>query len=86
MNDGSGGDAPKESLSCSIEFHVVLDLVQPEGGSEREAVGDNHSNEDPDMKIKLVLLGTTDSKFLLDSAGAAAVKAGGEVGAGVEAA
>ena len=33
MNNMIGGNAPKESSGCSVEFHVVLFHVQPEGNS-----------------------------------------------------
>ena len=31
---------PEKRLGCFVQLQVVADLVQPEGGSKREAVGD----------------------------------------------
>ena len=67
-------------FGCSVEFHVVLDLVQPEGGQKREAVCDDDRNKDADSQNEFVLLRTAHSKFLHPAH--AAVEAGGEVGAG----
>ena len=69
-------------FGCSVEFHVVLYLVQPEGGFQIETARENNDNEDGAPQNEFLLLRTTHSKFLLHPAGAAGFKAGGEVGLG----
>ena len=56
MDDRVCWDVPKEVLGGIVQLNEVGDLLQPEGGSKSEAVGENNNSEDAQVQNQFVLL------------------------------